>query len=262
MNPEQMLDLDRWAVDRTLLLQQEIIEDYESYKFWNVYQKVHNFCVQELGGFYLDIIKDRQYTTGANSAARRSCQTAMYHIVEALTRWIAPILAFTSEELWEHLPGEHNESVMLNTWYEDLAALPEDAAFGRAFWDEIMAVKVAVNREMENLRKEKVIGGSLQAEVTLHADESLADKLARLGDELRFVLITSQAAIAPLDAAGSDSVETELPGLKLSIVKSAHGKCARCWHLRPDVGSHASHPELCGRCIDNIEGPGEVRKHA
>ncbi|GGD04746.1 isoleucine--tRNA ligase [Halopseudomonas salina] len=262
LDPEQMLDLDRWAVDRTLLLQQEIIEDYNSYKFWNVYQKVHNFCVQELGGFYLDIIKDRQYTTGANSTARRSCQTAMYHIVEALTRWIAPILAFTSEELWEHLPGEHNESVMLNTWYEQLAALPESAAFGREFWEEIMAVKVAVNREMENLRKEKVIGGSLQAEVTLHADEALADKLARLGDELRFVLITSQAAIAPLDAAGSDSVTTELPGLKLSIVKSGHAKCARCWHLRPDVGSHAAHPELCGRCIDNIEGPGEVRKHA
>ncbi len=260
--PEQMLDLDRWAVDRTLLLQQEIIEDYESYKFWNVYQKVHNFCVQELGGFYLDIIKDRQYTTGADSTARRSCQTAMYHIVEALTRWVAPILAFTSEELWQHLPGEHNESVMLNTWYQELAALPEGAAFGREFWDDIMAVKVAVNREMENLRKEKVIGGGLQAEVTLHADVELADKLARLGDELRFVLITSQAGIAPLDAAGPDSVETELPGLKLSIVKSSHSKCARCWHLRPDVGTHAAHPELCGRCIDNIEGPGEVRKHA
>jgi isoleucyl-tRNA synthetase len=260
--PELMLDLDRWAVDRTLLLQREIMEDYDSYKFLNVYQKIHNFCVQELGGFYLDIIKDRQYTTGADSTARRSCQTAMYHIVEALTRWIAPILAFTAEELWEHLPGEHNESVMLNTWYEELVALPEGAAFGREFWEEIMAVKVAVNREMENLRKEKVIGGSLQAEVILHADAALAGKLARLGDELRFVLITSQAAIAPLEAAGPDSVATELPGLKLTIVKSSHTKCARCWHLRPDVGSHSAHPELCGRCIDNIEGPGEVRKHA
>jgi isoleucyl-tRNA synthetase len=260
--PELMLDLDRWAVDRTLLLQREIMEDYDSYKFLNVYQKIHNFCVQELGGFYLDIIKDRQYTTGADSTARRSCQTAMYHIVEALTRWIAPILAFTAEELWEHLPGEHNESVMLNTWYEELVALPEGAAFGREFWEEIMAVKVAVNREMENLRKEKVIGGSLQAEVILHADAALAGKLARLGDELRFVLITSQAAIAPLEAAGPDSVATELPGLKLTIVKSSHTKCARCWQLRPDVGSHSAHPELCGRCIDNIEGPGEVRKHA
>jgi isoleucyl-tRNA synthetase len=260
--PELMLDLDRWAVDRTLLLQREIMEDYDSYKFLNVYQKIHNFCVQELGGFYLDIIKDRQYTTGADSTARRSCQTAMYHIVEALTRWIAPILAFTAEELWEHLPGEHNESVMLNTWYEELVALPEGAAFGREFWEEIMAVKVAVNREMENLRKEKVIGGSLQAEVILHADAALAGKLARRGDELRCVLITSQAAIAPLEAAGPDSVATELPGLKLTIVKSSHTKCARCWHLRPDVGSHSAHPELCGRCIDNIEGPGEVRKHA
>lgn len=114
---EEMLALDRWAVDCTLLLQRELQEHYGEYRFWNVYSKIHNFCVQELGGFYLDIIKDRQYTTGANSKARRSAQTALYHISEALVRWIAPILAFTADELWEYLPGERNESVMLNTWY-------------------------------------------------------------------------------------------------------------------------------------------------
>ena len=122
---EEMLALDRWAVDRTLLLQRELQEHYGEYRFWNVYSKIHNFCVQELGGFYLDIIKDRQYTTGANSKARRSAQTALYHISEALVRWIAPILAFTADELWEYLPGERNESVMLNTWYEGLTELPD-----------------------------------------------------------------------------------------------------------------------------------------
>ena len=260
--PEQMLDLDRWAVDRALLLQQEISDAYDTYKFWNVYQKVHNFCVQELGGFYLDIIKDRQYTTGTNSTARRSCQTAMYHIAEALVRWIAPILAFTSEELWQYLPGERNESVMLNTWYDGLTALPADAELDRAFWEQVQQVKIAVNKELENLRNAKVLGGNLQAEVTLYADDQLAATLGRLGDELRFVLITSAARVAPLADAGEDAVATELPALKLSIVKSGHSKCVRCWHFLPDVGTHAQHPEICGRCVENIEGQGEVRQHA
>ncbi|QJD59074.1 isoleucine--tRNA ligase [Pseudomonas sp. gcc21] len=260
--PEQMLDLDRWAVDRALLLQQEIVEAYDTYKFWNVYQKVHNFCVQELGGFYLDIIKDRQYTTGADSTARRSCQTAMYHIAEALVRWIAPILSFTAEELWQYLPGERNESVMLNTWYEGLSEMPADVSLDRAFWEQVMEVKVAVNKEMETQRNAKVIGGNLQAEVTLFADDALHTSLAKLGDELRFVLITSRADLAPLSEAGDTAVQTELPGLKLSLVKSGHGKCARCWHFLADVGKHAAHPEICGRCVSNIEGPGEVREHA
>jgi isoleucyl-tRNA synthetase len=259
---EQMLDLDRWALDAAARLQAEIIEAYADYRFWNVYQKVHNFCVQELGGFYLDIIKDRQYTTRSDSVARRSCQSALFHIAEALVRWIAPILAFTAEEIWQFLPGERNQSVMLNTWYEGLVELPQDAGFDRAYWEQVMAVKTAVNKELENLRAAKAIGGSLQAEVTLFAEDALAASLARLGNELRFVLITSTAAIAPLASAPVDAVETEVAGLKLRILKSGHAKCARCWHHREDVGAHAAHPELCGRCVDNIEGPGEVRHYA
>ena len=259
---EQMLDLDRWAVDRARLLQQEIVEAYDTYRFWNVYQKIHNFCVQELGGFYLDIIKDRQYTTQANSVARRSCQTALYHIAEALVRWIAPILSFTAEELWQYLPGERNESVMLNTWYEELAELPEGQALGREFWADVMRVKEAVNKEIENLRNAKTLRGNLEAEVTLYVDQPLQERLAQLGDELRFVLITSQAALAPLAQADEQAVVTEVDGLKLRIVKSAATKCARCWHLRDDVGSNPAHPEICGRCVENIEGAGEVRKHA
>ncbi|MBV4493123.1 isoleucine--tRNA ligase [Pseudomonas oryzicola] len=260
--PQDMLALDRWAVDRTLLLQRELEEHYSEYRFWNVYSKVHNFCVQELGGFYLDIIKDRQYTTGANSVARRSCQTALYHISEALVRWIAPILAFTADEIWQYLPGERNESVMLNGWYEGLSELPEGTELDRAYWDRVMAVKASVNKELENQRTAKVIGGNLQAEVTLYADEGLSADLGKLGDELRFVLITSAASVVPFAQAPAEAVATEVEGLKLKVVKSGHAKCGRCWHFRADVGSHPEHPEICSRCVDNLSGSGEVRHYA
>ncbi|SDP84253.1 Isoleucyl-tRNA synthetase [Pseudomonas congelans] len=259
---EGMLALDRWAVDRTLLLQRELQEHYGEYRFWNVYSKIHNFCVQELGGFYLDIIKDRQYTTAANSTARRSCQTALFHISEALVRWIAPILAFTADELWQFLPGERNESVMLNTWYEGLTEMPAHFDMDRAYWERIMAVKTSVNKEMENLRAAKAIGGNLQAEVTLYAEESLVADLSKLSNELRFVLITSTASVAPLASAPADAVVTEVAGLKLKVLKSSHAKCARCWHHREDVGGNPEHPEICGRCVDNISGAGEVRHYA
>jgi len=259
---EEMLALDRWAVDRAALLQRELQEHYGEYRFWNVYSKVHNFCVQELGGFYLDIIKDRQYTTAADSTARRSCQTALFHISEALVRWIAPILAFTADELWQYLPGERNESVMLNTWYEGLSEMPADFELDRAYWERIMEVKVAVNKEMENLRAAKAIGGNLQAEVTLYAQDSLVADLAKLGNELRFVLITSTASVEPVLDAPADAVVTEVTGLKLKVVKSGHPKCARCWHHRADVGVDPAHPEICGRCVDNISGSGEVRHYA
>lgn len=260
--PEDMLALDRWAVDRTLLLQRELEEHYSEYRFWNVYSKIHNFCVQELGGFYLDIIKDRQYTTGANSVARRSCQSALYHISEALVRWIAPILAFTADEIWQYLPGERNESVMLNGWYQGLSELPEGTELDRAYWDRVMAVKASVNKELENQRTAKVIGGNLQAEVTLYADDGLSGDLSKLGDELRFVLITSAASVVPFVQAPADAVATEVEGLRLKVVKSGHAKCGRCWHFRADVGSHPEHPEICSRCVDNLSGSGEVRHYA
>ncbi|MFJ4155007.1 isoleucine--tRNA ligase [Pseudomonas sp. NPDC089752] len=262
LKPEEMIALDRWAVDRALLLQRELEEHYGEYRFWNVYSKIHNFCVQELGGFYLDIIKDRQYTTGANSVARRSCQTALYHISEALVRWIAPILAFTADEIWQYLPGERNESVMLNGWYQGLSELPEGTELDRAYWDRVMAVKAAVNKELENQRTAKVIGGNLQAEVTLFAEEGLSADLAKLGDELRFVLITSAASVVPFAQAPAEAVATEVEGLKLKVVKSGHAKCGRCWHFRADVGSHPEHPEICSRCVDNLSGSGEVRHYA
>ncbi len=171
-------------------------------------------------------------------------------------------MAFTAEEIWSFMPGERAESVMLTTWYDGLSELPADAELDRAYWDEVMAAKAAVNKELENLRSAKTIGGNLQAEITLYAEDSLAKRLEKLGNELRFVLITSAATVAPLSTAPADAVASELPGLKLQVVKSSHAKCGRCWHFRADVGSNAAHPELCGRCVENIEGAGEVRHYA
>ncbi|MBD2858712.1 isoleucine--tRNA ligase [Spongiibacter sp. KMU-158] len=258
---EDMLALDRWIVQHTAKLQQEIIAAYDSYQFHQVYQKLHNFCVVELGGFYLDIIKDRQYTTRENSRARRSAQTALYHIAEALTRWIAPILSFTADELWAALPGEHTGSVFAAEWYIGLRSIQADADFDEAFWETIQEVKTSVNKVLESSRNEGVVGGSLQAEVTLFCDEPLMNSLTKLGDELRFVLITSAASLAPISASNAAS-KTDLDGLDVRVMASEGQKCVRCWHHREDVGQSTEHPELCFRCIDNVDGDGEVRNYA
>ena len=257
---DDMLSLDKWAVDRTLRLQNEVVAAFNSYNFLTVYQKVHNFCALDLGGFYLDIIKDRQYTTQKDSLARRSCQTAMYHIIEAFTRWMAPITSFTADEIWQAMPGQRGPSVFLETWYEGLSSLEGDE-LGRDYWQTILEVKTAVNKALEDARVAGVIGGSLEAEVTLFADEALTGQLNRLGNELRFVLITSEATVKPLEQAG-DAAATELAGLKVLVEKSVHQKCDRCWHRRAEVGTIADHPDLCGRCVENIEGSGEQRQFA
>ncbi|XSG85653.1 MAG: isoleucine--tRNA ligase [Methylohalobius sp. ZOD2] len=260
---EDMLPLDRWAVDRAWLLQQEVIRAYENYQFHQVYQKVHHFCAVDMGGFYLDIIKDRQYTCQEDSLARRSTQTAMYRIAEALVRWLAPILSFTAEEIWECLPGKREDSVFLATWYEGLEPLPEDFPLNRKFWDELIAVREEVSKELEKLRERGGIGASLEAEVTIYCEGEYYDLLTRLEDELRFVLITSQAEVRPLAEApaGAEPAE-EIAHLKILAEPSSHPKCIRCWHRRSDVGSHPDHPEICGRCVENVAGSGENRRYA
>ncbi|GAB3381831.1 isoleucine--tRNA ligase [Spongiibacter taiwanensis] len=258
---EDMLALDRWAVERAGVLQAEIIKAYDNYQFHVIYQKLHNFCVVELGGFYLDIIKDRQYTTQADSLPRRSAQTALYHIAEALTRWIAPILSFTADELWQHLPGERKGSVFAAEWYQGVNRIHADRQMNDDFWQQVQAVKTAVNRVLEQCRKDGIVGGSLQAEVTLFCDEALMNTLTALQDELRFVLITSAAKLAPLSAANA-AAETELPGLQIRVTASEGEKCERCWHYREDVGQDVKHPTLCFRCIDNVDGHGEHRNYA
>ncbi len=258
---DMMLPLDRWAVDRALQLQDEILQSYDDFNFLNVYQKVHHFCSLDLGGFYLDIIKDRQYTTQEDSLPRRSCQTAMYHIMEAFVRWIAPVLSYTAEELWQVLPGEHGATVHTAEWYTGLVAL-DDQTFTREYWKQILAVKTAANKAMEDARKAGDIGGSLQAEVTLYASDELKAQIARLEDELRFVLITSRADVASLADAPETAVETDVTGLKVVVAKTEHEKCERCWHHREDVGSNEKYTDLCGRCVTNVEGEGEVRHFA
>jgi len=259
---DDMLALDRWAVDRAYRLQQEINDLYDNYQFLQAYQKIHHFCVLDMGGFYLDIIKDRQYTTQENSLARRSCQTALYHVLEALVRWIAPILSFTADELWQYIPGERSETVFEQTWYDGLTPLAADEELDGDFWSTVQEVKDGVNKVLEVARNEGRVGGSLKTEVTLYCDADLKAGLAKLGDELRFVTLTSDARLADLSEAGDDALDTELEGLKVSVAASEQPKCSRCWHQRPDVGRNDEHPELCGRCVENVTGDGEVRHYA
>ena len=266
VKPEEMLALDNWAVDRAWLLQKEIIEAYRDFQFHLIYQKVFNFCVVDLGGFYLDIIKDRQYTTQQDSLARRSCQTAMYHIIEAMVRWLAPVLSFTSEEIWKHIPGDKPEgsadSVFLTTWYQGLTGLSSEQSLGRDYWSKILEARSVIAKQLELARKENVIGGSLTAELDIYCNDEWHALFEQLDDELRFVLITSYARLHPESEKPADAVDTDIDCLSIRITASGHGKCVRCWHYREDVGQHDGHPELCGRCIDNVDGDGEQRRFA
>jgi isoleucyl-tRNA synthetase len=261
---DQMLELDRWALDQAVLMQKEILQAYESYQFHLIYQKLHQFCVVEMSSFYLDIIKDRQYTMQADSLPRRSAQTAMYHIVEALVRWLAPILSFTADEIWQHIPGKREASVFFAEWYKDIEPLLSDDS--REKWQDIINVRDEVNRILEKRRVNNEIGSSLDAEVILYCSGELGILLEELEDELRFVLITSNAKIVVTDSAPESAEPCDLGNAKLQLAVDAyaskHAKCVRCWHHREDVGSDAGHPGLCGRCIKNVNGQGEVRKFA
>jgi isoleucyl-tRNA synthetase len=264
--PDQdMLSLDRWAVARAHQLQQQIIAAYRDYNFHIIYQKLHNFCAVDLGGFYLDIIKDRQYTTQTNSIARRSAQTALFHIAEAMCRWLAPILSFTADEIWRYLPGERGESVQLEQWYPNLFELDDDETMNMAFWQQVLEARSAVSKQLEILRVDNKIGSSLDAEVTLFCNGDLQQRLNQLEDELRFVMITSAAQVKLPEARTDTAVEAQLSdGQTMYIMAEAspHEKCVRCWHHRADVGSNAEHPGLCGRCIENVVGDGELRRMA
>lgn len=257
--PQDMLQLDRWIVARTAQLQQEIIAAYDSYQLHLIYQKLHNFCVVELGGFYLDIIKDRQYTVKGDALARRSAQTALQYVIEAMVRWIAPILSFTADEIWKEIAGEREATVFIAEWYE-LPAMPADS-FADSYWELIAEVKDAVNKVLEAKRAAGEVGGSLGAEVILYCDEKLQTELHKLANELRFVLITSTAEIRPLSEAQNAEV-TDVAGLQVAVKKSEHAKCERCWHHRADVGANSTHPTICLRCVENVEGAGETRQFA
>ena len=274
---DQLLALDRWALDRAWRLQQQIVAAYDSYQFHRIYQLLHQFCAVDMGGFYLDVIKDRQYTLPTNSLARRSAQTAMYHIAHAMLRWLAPILSFTADEAWEYLPKlpeqDNTEpgSVFWQQWYSELTPLADDAAMDAGFWDLILQLRDGVSKSLEDLREAGKIGSSLAAEVDIYAEPTLYEYLSRLGDELRFVLITSYARVHPQPPQALENavtLELNLPeenskvSCQLVVTPSTQPKCVRCWHQRHDVGSITEHPQLCGRCVENISGPGETRRYA
>ncbi|WP_025153824.1 isoleucine--tRNA ligase [Morganella morganii] len=262
VKPEEMIVADRWAVGRALAAQADILKSYEAYDFHEVVQRLMQFCSVEMGSFYLDIIKDRQYTAKSDGLARRSCQTALFHIAEALVRWMAPIMSFTADEIWNVMPGKRPQYVFTEEWYDGLFGLNAQDSMNDDYWATLLAVRGEVNKVLEQARADKLIGGSLEAAVTLYADDALAAQLNRLGNELRFVLLTSQADVKPLSAAPESAVNSELDGLRIGFGKAEGSKCPRCWHYATDIGQDSEHAELCGRCVTNVAGNGEERKFA
>ena len=260
IKPEDMVVLDRWAVSMAKEAQEQIIQAYENYDFHKVVQRIMQFCSIEMGSFYLDIIKDRQYTAKSDSVARHSCQTALYHIAQAMVRWIAPILSFTADEIWQYIPApEKQEFVFEDEWYTKLFTLSESETLNSEYWAQILAIRSEVNKVLEQGRNDKVIGGALEAAVTLYANEDIMATLAKLENELRFVLLTSQASVKPLQAAPAEAVQSDIDGLKIEIAKAQGDKCPRCWHYTID-NDPTTH--LCKRCEENINGKGEVRHFA
>ncbi len=274
LQPADMLALDQWIVRRASELDTAIREDYQSYQFHRVCQRLHTFCNTEMGSLYLDVIKDRTYTLPAAHPARRSAQTVMYVLSEALSRWLAPICPFTADEIYEHIPGPRKDSVHLCEWF-DLAPWACDApAIGDEDWQVLLDVRQAVSRTLEPLRQADVIGSGLDAEVTIAASEDTAALLRQLGEELHFLFISSSAQVQEeavvAEEEDRDDLDPTAPrtfnlphsgAVRVTAWASEHAKCARCWHHCASVGEIKEHPELCARCHDNLEGAGEERRY-
>jgi isoleucyl-tRNA synthetase len=242
--PEQMLEIDRYALSRAAQLQADILAHYEVYEFHPVVSKLQIYCSEDLGSFYLDILKDRLYTTGPKSLARRSAQTALWQITHAMLRWMAPFLSFTAEEAWKVFGA--SESIFMETYAE----FPAPDAALLAKWARIRELRDAVNKDIETLRADGKVGSSLQANVVLEVPAEDHALLAGLGEDLKFVFITSA-----IEVAAASAVSTK-------VTPSTDAKCERCWHYRADVGHDPAHPTICGRCTSNLFGAGEERKFA
>jgi len=247
----QMLEIDRWALARAAQFQDEVLAHYQVYEFHPVVSKLQVFCSEDLGAFYLDVLKDRLYTTAAKSPARRSAQTALWHLTHAMLRWMAPFLSFTAEEAWKIFApatdAKASVSIFTET-YSDTSAWRDDTLLAK--WSRIRAIRDAANKEIEAVRVAGQVGSSLQAELKITADIADHALLASLGDDLRFVTITSKAVLEAADALG------------ITVAPSSATKCERCWHYRDDVGADAAHPTICGRCTSNLYGSGEIRRVA
>ncbi|MBI1395075.1 MAG: isoleucine--tRNA ligase [Betaproteobacteria bacterium] len=248
---EDWLEIDRFALALTRVLQNDVASAYDRYEFHTVVQRIQTFCSEDLGGFYLDILKDRLYTTAAAGRPRRAAQSVLWHLTQSLLRLMAPVLTFTAEEAWNVITGDAADSVFLHTWYE-LPVVPGEEALLEK-WRTVRDVRAEVQKSIEEVRAAGNVGSSLQAEVELALHGHRYQSCASLADDLRFVLITSRVALEAVDAPDQEFIR---------VVPSAFAKCARCWHYREDVGSDAGHPELCGRCVSNLHGTGEARTHA
>ncbi len=271
--PADWLDIDRYAVGMTRALQTHVTNDYSRYEFHLVAQQLQTFCSEDLGGFYLDILKDRLYTTPLAGRARRAAQNALWHITQSLIRLMAPILTFTSEEAWATLQGttpEMSQSVFLETWHD----LPEiaDESTRMSSWASLRLVRGHVQKQLEALRTTGNVGSSLASEVDLFANGPALGWLRQFGPDLHFVFITSQALVhdsnnLPLPPDATE-ITVALPEsasiatLGLRVRASPHSKCERCWHYREDVGQYPEFPGACGRCASNLAGDGEQRTHA
>jgi len=242
-----LLEVDRYALARTAQLQAEILAHYQVYEFHPVVSKLQVYCSEDLGAFYLDVLKDRLYTTAPKSLARRSAQTALWQITNAMLRWMAPFLSFTAEEAWGIFAGKASSGSIFTETYSTFAT-PDEALLVK--WAQVRAVREAVNKEIEHVRTGGAVGSSLQATVHITAPQAEFDVLASLGDDLKFVLITSAASLSVGEA------------LQITVTPSAAVKCERCWHYREDVGVNPEHPTICGRCESNLYGEGESRSVA
>ena len=249
----KMLALDQWAVNEAFSLQDDIKQAYHQYEFHVAAKKIHDFCAQNMSGFYLDIIKDRQYTCQENSIARRSTQTAIYHILHCLVHWIAPILCFTAEEVWEHISSQEDlKSIFLSTWYKrDFIKKDYTPIIAQSEWFLIKSIKDQVNKCIEQERQHSKIRSGLEAKVVISVNQDILDTLVKLKNEFRFVLIVSQVELKYIE-----------DDIIIKIEKASGEKCARCWHYRDDVGECKIYPDICQRCIDNAFGDGEERCYA
>jgi isoleucyl-tRNA synthetase len=247
----QMVEIDRYAIALTAQFQAEALAHYERYEFHPVVAKLQTFCSEDLGSFYLDVLKDRLYTTGAASRPRRSAQTALWHILNSLLRLMAPFLSFTAEEAYKVFVRDREATIFTELYHELPPVAGHEALLSK--WARIREWRVDLLKQIEVMREAGRLGSSLQAEIDVYASGDRYAMLATLGDELRFVTITSRATLHRVDQESAHRIE---------VVPSAHVKCERCWHYRPDVGIDPGHPGICGRCVGNLFGPGEPREFA
>ena len=249
VNPNEMLSIDRYGLYLVEELQSNVVKDYEEFDFYLAMQKFLSFCSEDMGGFYLDILKDRLYTTAENSHARRSAQTALFHITQSLIRLMAPVLSFTAEELWNVVNKKNKSTIFVESWYElPSHGLSEELLLG---WRHVLDVRNMANKKIEALREKGVVGSSLQAELKISAPSDIYKSLSFFDKELKYILITSNSIL-----------EESKNELEIAVSASKNSKCERCWHYVENIGQNSKHPKICKRCISNLFEEGEERKHA